>query len=59
MNCTNDAHISAINVLYDDLLEVMSSASDNMISRQGNKARLYKCRPGRNDYVRDLHTAAR
>ena len=59
VNCTNDAHISYINVLHDDLIEVISSASDNMISRQGNKARSYKCRPGWNDYTRDLHTAAR
>ena len=59
VNCTDDAHKSVINVLYDDLIEVMSNASDKMVSRQGNKERPYQCRPGWNDYARDLHTAAR
>ena len=36
----------------------MCNASDKIASRQGNKARPYKCRPGWNDYSRDLHTAA-
>ena len=37
----------------------MSNASDELVSRQGDKARPYKCRPGWNDHARDLHTAAR
>ena len=38
--------ISAINVLHDDLIELMSKANDELVSQQGDKARLYKCRPG-------------
>ena len=37
----------------------MSKASDKMVSRQCNKARPCTCRPGWNDYARDLHTVAR
>ena len=34
VNCTDDAHISAINVLYHDLIEIMSNASDELVIRQ-------------------------
>ena len=59
VNCEDDAYISAINVLYDDLIEIMSKAGNELVSQQGDKVRPYKCRPGWNDHARDLHTAAR
>ena len=37
----------------------MSNASDELVSQQGDKARLYKCRPGWNGHATDLHTASR
>ena len=57
VNYTDDAHIYAINVLYDGLIELMSNASDELVSQQGDKARLYKCRPGWNGHASDIHTA--
>ena len=59
VNYTNDAQISAINVLYDDVIELMPNASDELVSQQGDKARLYQCRPGWNGHATYLHTASR
>ena len=37
VNYTDDAHISAINVLHDDLIELMSNANDELVSQQGDR----------------------
>ena len=53
VNCTDDAHISAINLFYDNIIESMKNANDELVSRQG-RTKPYKCRPGWNDHARDL-----
>ena len=59
VNCTDDAHIFAISVPYADLIEIMSNASDKLVSWQGDKARPYKCRLGWNGHATDIHNVAR
>ena len=34
VNCTDDAHISAINVFYDNIIESTTIASDELVIRQ-------------------------
>ena len=47
VNCTDDAHISAINQFYANIIESMKNASDELVSRPG-RTKPYKRRPGRN-----------
>ena len=56
VNCTDGAHISAINLFYANIIESMKNASDELVSRPG-RTKPYKRRPGRN--ARDLNAAAR
>ena len=48
VNYTDDAHISVINVFYDNIIESMTNVSDELVGRQG-RTKPHKCRPGWND----------
>ena len=48
VNCTDEAHISAINLFYDNIIESMTNANDELVIRHGG-TKPYICRPGWND----------
>ena len=51
--------ISATNMFYDNIIESMTYASDELVSRNGGRTKAYNYRPGWNSNARDLYTAAR
>ena len=55
-SCSDHSHIQAIESLYTDVCEALSSAGKNI---QSHPSKTYKHHPGRNDCCKELHADAR
>ena len=57
MNCNDDSHILQVKTLYDSICRSLLNASNDVFGI--SKGKQYDCKPGFNDYVKDLHDMAR
>ena len=57
INCNDDSHILQVKTLYDSICRCLLNASNDVFGI--SKGKQYDCKPGFNDYVKDLHDMAR
>ena len=55
--CSDENHIFQVKTLYENLCKCLTNASNDVFGK--SKKNNYDCKPGFNDYVKDLHEVAR
>ena len=57
IKCNDESHILQVKTLYDSICKCLTNASNDVFGI--SKGKQYHCKPGFNDYVKDLHDMAR
>ena len=55
--CSNEAHKNQTNLFYDSICNSLIDSSNGVFG--SSKSKNFDCKPGFNDYVKDLHETAR